>query len=63
MELMHSPTGTTLYVAVYWVTFAAAISFVLAGLILVPLYLWPLLRRLYRRLLGRASPTSDKRSL
>jgi hypothetical protein len=45
VDLAHAPTGTTLFVAVYWVTYAAAIAFLLAGLLVVPYYLVPLIRR------------------
>jgi tryptophan-rich sensory protein len=51
----HAPTGTTLFVVVYWVTYAASTASVVAGLLLVPYCLAPLvqrwlaLRRLRRR--------------
>jgi hypothetical protein len=50
--LMHQPTGTTLYVAVYWVTYATAVSFVTAGLIFAPYYLGPYVKRVLRCLLA-----------
>lgn len=48
---MHSSTGTTLYVAVFWVTHAAITAFLTAGLLVAPYYLVLLIRRwLARRL-------------
>ncbi len=57
MDLMHAPTGTTLYVAVYWVTYAAGTAFLIGGLLLVPYYLVPLIRRwlLRHRCAGKPS--------
>ena len=49
VDLTHSPTGSTLFVAVYWVTYAASTAFVVAGLLLVPYYLVPYVRRWWRR--------------
>jgi hypothetical protein len=63
MDLAHAPTGTTLFVAVYWVTYAASTAFVVAGLLLVPYYLIPLIQRwLSRRRLAdfRRAPRRHK---
>ncbi len=42
---MHAPTGTALYVAVFWVPHAALNTFLIAGLLFAPYYLLPLIRR------------------
>ncbi|HXW73619.1 MAG TPA: hypothetical protein VEK10_02285 [Steroidobacteraceae bacterium] len=63
MDLAHAPTGTTLFVAVYWVTYAASTAFVVAGLLLVPYYLVPLIRRWWVvRRLARSPGAHSKRS-
>ena len=59
MDLTHAPTGTTLFVAVYWVTYAATTAFVVAGLLLVPYYLAPLIRRWWVLRRQRRSPGTD----
>ena len=45
MGLVHAPTGTPLFVAVYWVTYAASTTFLIAALLFAPYYLMPLIRR------------------
>jgi len=41
MDLMHAPTGSIMFVAVYWVTFATVMSPATASLIVAPVYLAP----------------------
>ncbi len=49
VDLMHAATGTTLYVAVYWVTHAASMTFLIAGLLVLPYYIVRPICRLLRR--------------
>ncbi len=44
VDLMHAPTGTTLFVAAYWVPHAAVTAFVVAGVLIAPYYLVPFVR-------------------
>jgi hypothetical protein len=50
VDLIHSPTGATLFVAVYWVPHAACVAVLTAGLLFVPYYGAPLIRRWLSRL-------------
>jgi hypothetical protein len=45
MGLMHAPTGTTLFAAVYWVPHVAVLAILTAGVLFAPYYLMPFIRR------------------
>jgi hypothetical protein len=45
MGLMHAPTGTPLFAAVYWVPHVASIAFLTAAALFAPYYLAPHIRR------------------
>ena len=47
MDLMHAPTGSIMFVAVYWVTFATVMSPATASLIVAPVYLAPYVKRVF----------------
>ena len=53
MDQIHTTTGTTLYLAVYWVTHAAATAFLMAALAAGLFYASQFALRRLRRLLAR----------
>jgi len=56
VDQIHTSTGTPVFLAVYWVTHAAAAAFMLAALGVGLFYLSQYLLRVLRRLCGRGDP-------
>ena len=56
MDLMHAPTGSIMFVAVYWVTFATVMSPATASLIVAPVYLAPYVKRVFHWLSRPPTP-------
>jgi len=58
VDQLHTTTAATLYLAVYWVTHAAAAAFVMAGLGAAAFYAGQFGSRVVRRLLARRRAVS-----